>query len=72
MTVSLEDTTEGLLDDLPRVLNEVQSLKQEAELLKDQMNDVKSDITKVNLTFSHIGFLSLKVKKRTILEHSTF
>ena len=44
---SLEESTANLLSDIPRVVTEIQGLNNEAVLLRNQMNLVKSDISKV-------------------------
>lgn len=47
MNNSLEETSQGALQSLPRVLREVEAVKQEASFLKEQMQLVKEDIKKV-------------------------
>ncbi|KAL5265157.1 hypothetical protein ACHWQZ_G006040 [Mnemiopsis leidyi] len=44
---SLEESTTNLLSDIPRVVTEIQGLNNEAVLLRNQMNLVKTDINKV-------------------------
>ena len=45
---NLEDQSEHILQSMPRVVREVESLQQEAALLKSSMSAVQSDIDKVN------------------------
>ena len=47
MNNSLEETSQGALQSLPRVLREVEAVRQEASFLKEQMQLVKEDIKKV-------------------------
>lgn len=48
MNNSLEETSQQALQNLPRVLRDVEAVKQEALFLKEQMQLVKADIKKVN------------------------
>lgn len=44
---ALEDTAQQVLQSLPRVLREVETMRQEAQLLQEQMKTVKEDFIKV-------------------------
>ena len=48
MNANLEDQSEQILQSMPRIIREVESLQQEAALLKSSMSAVQSDIEKVN------------------------
>ena len=48
MNANLEDQSEQILQSMPRIIREVESLQQEAALLKSSMSAVQSDIDKVN------------------------
>ena len=48
MNANLEDQSEQILQSMPRIIREVESLQQEAALLKSSMGCVQNDIDKVN------------------------
>ena len=48
LNASLEDQSEHILQSMPRIVREVESLQQESALLKSSMSAVQSDIDKVN------------------------
>ena len=44
---SLEDSSQQVVQSLPRVLRDIEAVKQEAVLLREQMRVVKEDIKQV-------------------------
>ncbi|XP_071838113.1 conserved oligomeric Golgi complex subunit 7-like isoform X2 [Apostichopus japonicus] len=58
---SLEETSQQALQNLPRVLRDVEAVKQEALFLKEQMQLVKADIKKVEEDTSHSMKMLLEV-----------
>lgn len=48
MSNSLEETSVQVVQSLPRVLRDIDAVKQEAVLLREQMGIVKEDIKQVN------------------------
>ena len=48
MNNSLEETGGGVVQSLPRVLRDIEAVRQEALLLKEQMSVVKEDIKRVS------------------------
>ena len=48
MNANLEDHSEQVLQSMPRIMREVESLQQDAALLKSSMSAVQSDIDTVN------------------------
>ncbi len=45
---SLEDSSQQVVQSLPRVLRDIEAVKQEAVLLREQMRVVKEDIKQVH------------------------
>lgn len=43
----IEETSREVVSNLPRVLRDVEAIKQEARLLQDQMKHIKQDVRKV-------------------------
>lgn len=43
----IEETSQEVVSNLPRVLRDVEAIKQESSLLQDQMKHIKQDVQKV-------------------------
>ncbi|XP_013073398.2 conserved oligomeric Golgi complex subunit 7-like isoform X1 [Biomphalaria glabrata] len=59
----LEEASQQALQNLPRVVRELDAVKQEASLLQDQMRTVKQDIQKVEQDTSHSMQALLKLDR---------
>lgn len=43
----IEETSQEVVSNLPRVLRDIEAIKQEASLLQEQMKHIKQDVQKV-------------------------
>jgi len=54
----IEETSQEVVSNLPRVLRDIDGIKHEAAMLQEQMKNIKQDVQKVSLTYS-VGVLSI-------------